>query len=196
MNARITGKGHRIQREDSVADVRNSADGPAHGKRWQARLPSVQEFGAVIPVARQNLQRLSARDRAVGRARSQDSLWEAQGKDEDKDGRDAEDDASVGSRRRSIDRCRKLLHGLAAFIATGQSFITQRIPDLTSSPPTQPRLGESHASPVSERVFDARWRSRSSRSFPGRIFSSRQILIRKFVLPVAYVSPSLLRASS
>src|SRR5207245_7174273 len=65
MNARITGKGHRIQREDSVADVRNSADGPAHGKRWQARLPSVQEFGAVIPVARQNLQRLSARDLQV-----------------------------------------------------------------------------------------------------------------------------------
>jgi len=62
MNVRVTGNGHRIQREDTVADVRNSADGPAHGKRWQAHLPDVQELGAVIPVARQNLQRLSARD--------------------------------------------------------------------------------------------------------------------------------------
>src|SRR3989441_2740509 len=60
MNARITGNAHRVRREDSVADVRDSADSPAHGKRWQTCLPDVEEFGAVIPVARENLQRLSA----------------------------------------------------------------------------------------------------------------------------------------
>src|SRR2546426_11625907 len=209
MNARITGKGHRIQREDSVADVRNSADGPAHGKRWQARLPSVQEFGAVIPVARQNLQRLSARDlqvavtvaarprrvvagivyperrigtdepgqrrlsldeaarwqaadrkcgderrgegackpdlsagardhgsgialeigvftdachRAVGRAGSQDTFREEQGKDEDEDGRDAENDPGAGSFATSANGSREPLHWLDASFATHPSF--------------------------------------------------------------------------
>src|SRR5947209_6183083 len=65
MNARLTRNAHRVRGEDSVVDVRNSADGPAHGKGWQATLPDIQEFGAVIPVARQNLQRLSAGDLQV-----------------------------------------------------------------------------------------------------------------------------------
>src|SRR5437016_4523750 len=65
MNARTTRNAHRLRGEDSVADVRNSADSPAHGKCWQARLPDVHEFGAVIPVARQNLQRLSTGDLQV-----------------------------------------------------------------------------------------------------------------------------------
>src|SRR5437879_11782648 len=65
MNVRVTRNGHPLQGEDSVADVRDSADSPAHGKGWQARLPDVQEFGAVIPVARENLQRLSTGDLQV-----------------------------------------------------------------------------------------------------------------------------------
>src|SRR2546422_2781964 len=43
----------------------NSADSPAHGKGWQACLPDIQELGAIIPVSRQNLQRLSTGDLQV-----------------------------------------------------------------------------------------------------------------------------------
>src|SRR5438445_12347173 len=43
----------------------NSADSPAHGKGWQACLPDMQELGAIIPVSRQNLQRLSTGDLQV-----------------------------------------------------------------------------------------------------------------------------------
>src|SRR2546426_6874742 len=212
MNARITGNGHRIQREDSVADVRDSADSPAHGKRWQACLPDVKELGAVIPVSRQNLQRLSAGDlqvaatvgagprrvvagivdpergiggdepvhrrlsldevarwqaahrkrgderrsegacktdlsagardhgsgialeigvctkachRAVERARSQDSFWEEQDEDEDKDGRDAEGYTGAGSFATSANGSREPLHWHPASIATRQSLVAQ-----------------------------------------------------------------------
>jgi len=62
--------------------------------------------------------------RAMGRARSQDSFWEEQDKDEDEDGRD-EHHAWVGSLWMSANQTRGPPHWLAAPISTHLSGVTQ-----------------------------------------------------------------------